>query len=686
MAASADAARKINIDHRAYMFVRQMAVRNCGDAVIELVTNGLDAYDRVSATDKRINIVYDVRGRQLRVTDQATGVPAGRMSECFLQVGNYTSSEGSRGYFSRGAKDICALGDVTFESIHDGTYSRVTLDHEATGCLHDAGVGVTELHRTGTGIVKNGMCVTIAIAGEVQLHRPPVLRAKVQDHHALRVALQDRHVNVNLAVPSGTRRERQAAGRLLFTPAVSKELMVDLEYHVPGYEKYKPVRFTLHRSATKLKYVRHAQRSNHYGVLVRSESTCFEVSPINRGIESNPYFPYLFGELFVPQIDDFLRRMDEVGPTPVNPVVAIDPNRQQGLNREHPFVQRLFDVPARMIEQVLARIQDDEEESTTVDADIDDMLQSVEVFGTKLLEGRASEFGWRSNRTGSLMKAVEDTRGSWARVNKLAPIARAPKKLHVAPGDLDTTRVPDLLGPDSDDEGLPEVGESEVIPEPRYFVPPPYVYQQTDAGEWKRLRLLESGDAVPLGFGDKNTQQEEEHVWYHDSEGNEFMFTAQQVPSGFKLKFVSDPRMTDRYQIYRNGGDVVLRINALDEGLARYLGSKEDGYPGLYARKTRTILAELIADAVARFLALEDAGAGRIEVSSTTDPVAIINDATRYIDERKKTHLRTVYDVMLTAVDSTREEALAAEYEALVQKAFEEALDRAREELVSKLT
>ena len=103
MAASADAARKINIDHRAYMFVRQMAVRNCGDAVIELVTNGLDAYDRVSATDKRINIVYDVRGRQLRVTDQATGVPAGRMSECFLQVGNYSSSEGSRGYFSRGA-------------------------------------------------------------------------------------------------------------------------------------------------------------------------------------------------------------------------------------------------------------------------------------------------------------------------------------------------------------------------------------------------------------------------------------------------------------------------------------------------------------------------------------------------------------------------------------------------------
>ena len=111
----------IKFNERAYKFIRGSAVSQIIDALIELITNSDDAYDKGKIKNKDIHIHLNYRG-QLIVTDQAIGLTSDQMRKCFLQVGNFTSTNDNRGFFSRGAKDISALGDIYFESIKDNKY------------------------------------------------------------------------------------------------------------------------------------------------------------------------------------------------------------------------------------------------------------------------------------------------------------------------------------------------------------------------------------------------------------------------------------------------------------------------------------------------------------------------------------------------------------------------------------
>ena len=122
----------IQFNERAYKFIRGSAVNHIIDAIVELITNSDDAYDKGKIANKKIHIHLDYNGI-LKVTDQAIGLNGDDMKKCFLQVGNYTSQENNRGFFSRGAKDISALGDVYFESIRDNKYSKLLLDKDAKG-------------------------------------------------------------------------------------------------------------------------------------------------------------------------------------------------------------------------------------------------------------------------------------------------------------------------------------------------------------------------------------------------------------------------------------------------------------------------------------------------------------------------------------------------------------------------
>ena len=70
------------------------------DAFVELITNADDAYDKGNIKKKKIHIDLDYNGL-LSVTDQAIGLTGDEMKNCFLQIGNYTSQEDNRGFFTR---------------------------------------------------------------------------------------------------------------------------------------------------------------------------------------------------------------------------------------------------------------------------------------------------------------------------------------------------------------------------------------------------------------------------------------------------------------------------------------------------------------------------------------------------------------------------------------------------------
>ena len=133
----------IGISERAYKYIRQFTIKSIDDALIELITNSVDAYNKTTYETRliEIDIIDEVA---VKVRDRALGLTAKQLELCFLQVGTYTSDNTSRGFFSRGAKDISALGDIYFNAIRDNKYSQCLLNTDAYGMINTADIDVTE--------------------------------------------------------------------------------------------------------------------------------------------------------------------------------------------------------------------------------------------------------------------------------------------------------------------------------------------------------------------------------------------------------------------------------------------------------------------------------------------------------------------------------------------------------------
>ena len=116
--------RELEVASRRVVQDAKLAIRDVYDAIVELVTNSDDRY-QILGTSGRVEIELGRRGRGqssiLRVRDFADGMTAEQMNRKLGRIGGRVSGmeEGKavRGTNSRGAKDIAALGKVTFESI-----------------------------------------------------------------------------------------------------------------------------------------------------------------------------------------------------------------------------------------------------------------------------------------------------------------------------------------------------------------------------------------------------------------------------------------------------------------------------------------------------------------------------------------------------------------------------------------
>jgi len=120
-------------DPRYWQQNARHAIRDVYDAIVELVTNSDDAYARSDAGG-RIEIEVERRRKGsaslLRIRDFAGGLTADEMDRKLSRLGCRRDSglaEGGdvRGTNSRGAKDVAAIGLVTYESITtDAQYAR----------------------------------------------------------------------------------------------------------------------------------------------------------------------------------------------------------------------------------------------------------------------------------------------------------------------------------------------------------------------------------------------------------------------------------------------------------------------------------------------------------------------------------------------------------------------------------
>ncbi len=113
--------RPLEVASRRVAQDAKLAIRDVYDAIVELVTNADDRY-QILRTEGRVEIELGRQGTGqpsiLRVRDFADGMTTDQMNRKLGRIGGRVSGleEGQavRGTNSRGAKDIAALGKVTF--------------------------------------------------------------------------------------------------------------------------------------------------------------------------------------------------------------------------------------------------------------------------------------------------------------------------------------------------------------------------------------------------------------------------------------------------------------------------------------------------------------------------------------------------------------------------------------------
>lgn len=404
----------ININERAYKYIRQFTIKSVDDAIIELITNAIDAYNKTDYLNRYIYIDV-IDGRAIRVTDHALGLDSNGLQTCFLQVGDYTASDGSRGFFSRGAKDISALGNVLFETIKNNKYSECILNTDAYGLITHSDIDSTIEIRNRINIPdpKNGLSVTLDLLPNFQ-------SIEINSFYDVCCKLGVlRDININ---PHNFIYLRQFVNNtIVFDKRVeyiypASELLLDVEYTIPNYPD-EIAKFVVYKSSVPLSQPI-KEGMLEFGFLIKDDTSIYEVNTINDRFRWNPYINYLYGYVKSNAIKKYLLDYDVNGASVSNPYPIIDPSRLTGVNKMHPLIVNMMSIPNVRIDLILRELNKSvSSKSVTID-DIGDLLDELNKYGLDIIEKEDIIVNFLPNYDGKLIKAINEDRSNYITYEK----------------------------------------------------------------------------------------------------------------------------------------------------------------------------------------------------------------------------------------------------------------------------
>jgi hypothetical protein len=406
----------INISQRAYKFIRGYSMNNVYDGFVELITNCDDAYDKNKIKDKKIEIICDYLKNQVIVRDQAIGLSGDDMIKCFLQVGEYTSSKDSRGFFSRGAKDISALGNITFDAIKDNKYSQIKLSSDAIGKINIKDAKVTKDIRNKLKISNNGLQVTIDLLNTRNIDSPDFLINRFPRYYSLRKIFSDKSTKITLEIKKYKTTSFNKIYNLTYSNPKGSVILY-LTYTLPSYPDAE-ILFVLNKS-DKILYEDkfNNKHFSNYGILITSNKTIHDISCLDT--QNNYYsdMKKMFGIINTSYINKLMFDFDKFGPTLNNPAPIVDPSRMNGLNTKHPFYKELIKIPNDRIRLLLEEKSFFEKEHTFYIDEINEFIKELDIIGSGILESNEITTIGKS-KTDKLIRGIESDRGKYVNVEK----------------------------------------------------------------------------------------------------------------------------------------------------------------------------------------------------------------------------------------------------------------------------
>lgn len=599
----------IQFNERAYKFIRGSAVNTIIDALVELITNADDAYDKGKIQKKKINIHLNYDGI-LEVTDQAIGLNAEEMKKCFLQVGNYTSQENNRGFFSRGAKDISALGNVYFESIKNDNYSKLLLDKNAKGELLVSDNKVTEDLRKHLKILKNGTKVQIQLNEGVDLYDPKQILEIFSRHISLRNILNNKNCDCKITFENSKMYEFNYKEFTFKYSFPHGEILLYLTYSMPSYPEAEAF-FSLSKTNKQL-FNDQNMKYCDWGILITSNKVIHDISTINPQFKFNPHMKTLFGIIHCDYINKLLVDYDNNGSSKLNPFPILDPSRVGGLNYDHPFLKELIKIPNDRLDLILQELEVDEDnEYVFLNNELMDIINQLNITGDKFMDSNdLTQFV--ENKNSNLIRGIESDRGKYVTVeknflhdlNKTTRLNYNPKidKKEARPYEDPMSKLFDIIG--VGDEGNAPTEEKSNAK----------LYKEFDSSVMNNVETEEK----KIFHYNKVEGQENEQTEDFESQNYQHL----KKDNMFIIKFIKSTQ-DRKYEIYQSGQKIILKINVDFPILKKYFNSESNFSADFETSKLEAImyLHEIMTEALTRVQLISYINRDFIKINDTSSSV-----------------------------------------------------------------
>lgn len=616
----------IGISERAYKYIRQFTIKSIEDALVELITNSIDAYNKTTTEQRLIEI--DIFGQKtIKVRDRALGLTSDSLVSCFLQVGNYTADSTSRGFFSRGAKDISALGNLYFNTIKDGKYSQCSLNTDAYGLLTIADVPVTDdiINQLKIPAPFNGLEVTIELLPNFQSINIDNLYNSLCLIGVLRDIVSNSKNTIILRQYDGVTKELSFQKEVKYTYP-SGTLLLDLIYEVPNYPG-KEAHFVVYKSDKP--FIQPNRESEmEFGFLWKDNTTIYEVNTINDRFRWNMSINYIFGYIKCDAIRTYLSEYDTNGPTSENPYPIIDPSRITGVNKQHPFIIQLLSIPLTRIDLILRELNGQLSSKQVTIEDVDQLLDELSKYGISILESEDVEVNFVPNYDSKLAKAIEDDRAKYVKYEQSKTITGnydtelrtidnyikdEIEKLDPISGNIDGQNYyildskNNLIQIQTKDTNVTNdpITILDLIPSENIndLKKNPYIYTLSDTHELVKLYIFQKG---ALQSPDNNTLNN--------------IISKNKL---FKIEFINDLNSQTRYTIDSTNG-VQIKININNSIVRRYLTSPSiDALPTdiklteISSTKSLMFFKELMTDIIATIIVESDINNGKLSMDGS---------------------------------------------------------------------
>jgi hypothetical protein len=555
----------INITERAYKYIRQFTIKSIDDALVELITNCNDAYNKSIQSSTKIIEIDILSESKIAVRDFALGLTAEQLESCFLQIGNYTANDNSRGFFSRGAKDISALGNITFNAIKNNLYSSCELNTDAYGMVAVSNVEATEELRAKIKIPypNNGLEVIIDLL-------PNFSNLNVNDiyfslsHLAI---LRDivTNTDINILLRKYDNDSVTYENRIVYEYPPAK-LILDVTYNIPNYEDEQAQLVIYCTDKPLPQPIKESYLE--FGFLIKDNTSIYEVNTLDDRFRWSPNINYVYGYIKSNAIKKYLIDFDINGPSVKNPYPIIDPSRLTGVNKQHPLIINLYSLPLVRIDFILRELNSKIATQSVNIEDINDLLSELGNYGLDLVKNENVSLKYTSNYDTQLVKTIVDDRQKYVTYENNYSM---PSDYHYTQNSTDRYIEDQIKKIEVKDDG------SLVYPGYNYIVTPTYdVIQIPDSN------IIQQQICVPEQFlnGENNIYLQMHPYIYRLSENGEllkmYVFSKgiiekpitedeKHVPEKMQqitIQFINDINNQNRYNVDNtNGITIKLNIN-----------------------------------------------------------------------------------------------------------------------------